>query len=104
MRARTLAIWAATLALVGSFVYGITTSPADTPATYGSAKAKPTACGHGHSSCTPTPTTSSTSPPPSGHKLMVIIEENHSQTEAINQMPHLASWAATYGTATTYTA
>jgi acid phosphatase len=35
---------------------------------------------------------------------MVIIEENHSQTEAITLMPHLASWANTYGKATSYTA
>jgi acid phosphatase len=35
---------------------------------------------------------------------MVIIEENHSQTEAITLMPHLAAWAAAYGQATAYTA
>jgi acid phosphatase len=35
---------------------------------------------------------------------MVIIDENHSQTEAITQMPHLSSWASTYGQATTFTA
>ncbi|MDT4919107.1 MAG: phosphatidylinositol-3-phosphatase [Pseudonocardiales bacterium] len=49
-------------------------------------------------------TSSTASPPPSAHKVMVIIEENHSQTEAIALMPHLASWASTYGKATAYTA
>ena len=43
-------------------------------------------------------------PPPNGHKVMVIVEENHSQTQAITSMPHLASWAATYGTASAYVA
>ena len=105
MRGRILVIWIATLTLVGGLVYGMTTSPAKTPATHASspAKAKPTGCGHGHSTCTPTPSTS-TPPPPSGHKVMVIVEENHSQTEALTLMPHLASWAATYGKATAYTA
>jgi acid phosphatase len=35
---------------------------------------------------------------------MVIIEENHSQTEAITLMPHLAAWADAYGKATAFTA
>jgi phosphatidylinositol-3-phosphatase len=114
MPKRLLAIWIAALTLVGSFVYGVASSPADTPGRQlPAANVRPNACGHGHKTCTPTPTTSnstpptsstSTAPPPSGHKVMVIIEENHSQTEAISSMPHLASWAATYGKATAYTA
>jgi acid phosphatase len=33
---------------------------------------------------------------------MVIVEENHSRTEAMLGMPHLASWASQYGQATAY--
>ena len=111
MRGRFLAIWIATAALIGSFVYGVASSPAEPSANRVTPHAKPTSCGHGKKTCTPTPSTSasttpttSTSPPPTGHKVMVIIEENHSQTEAITLMPHLASWAATYGKATAYVA
>jgi acid phosphatase len=104
MHPRFLAIWTVALTLAGAFVYGVVTSSADSSPARPAAKPKPSGC-HGHKTCTPTPTpTTSTPPPPSAHKLMVIIEENHSQTEAINQMPHLASWAATYGKATAYTA
>lgn len=64
-------------------------------------------------STTPAPSTSaprstssapstSASPPPSGHKVLVIPLENHSQAEALSQMPHLSSFAATYGQATNY--
>jgi acid phosphatase len=105
MRGRVL-LSVAAATLIGSLGCGVATSPARTPAA-SAAKAKPSPCGHGHQTCTPTPTTSSTStppPPPSGHKVMVILEENHSQAEAITLMPHLASWAATYGKATAYTA
>jgi acid phosphatase len=35
---------------------------------------------------------------------MIIIEENHSRSEAMAQMPHLAAWASQYGQATNYTA
>jgi acid phosphatase len=84
-------------------------------------------CGHRHSTCTPTPTptttaptsspaTSSTptsppptsssnsAPPPGQHKVMVIIEENHSRSEAMSGMPHLAAWASQFGQATNYSA
>jgi phosphatidylinositol-3-phosphatase len=113
MRARVLAIWTAVLALAGSFLYGVASSPAQVPAGHVGPHAKPAPCGHARKTCTPSPTTSSstpatsstsTPPPPTGHKVMVIIEENHSQTEAITLMPHLASWANTYGKATSYTA
>src|SRR4051812_44064472 len=113
MRARFVALWIAALTVVGSFVYGVATSPAKTPGPQAAPRAKPTSCGHGKSTCTPTPTTTApttpasstaTTPPPPAHKVMVIIEENHSQTEAITLMPHLASWANTYGKATAYTA
>ncbi len=36
------------------------------------------------------------------HKLLVIIEENHSQAQALSQMPYLASLANRYGRATAY--
>jgi phosphatidylinositol-3-phosphatase len=110
MRGRFVAAWIAALTLVGSFVYGVASSPAQPSTDRVAPHAKPTSCGHGKNTCTPTPTTTtpttstSTSPPPTGHKVMVIIEENHSQTEAISSMPNLASWAATYGKATAYTA
>ncbi len=32
----------------------------------------------------------------------MFIEENHSLSEALSQMPHLSSWANTYGQATNY--
>src|SRR3954468_11604435 len=62
---------------------------------------------------TPTPATSppiSSSPAPSttppapsaGHKMLVIPLENHSQSEALSQMPHLAGWSQTFGQATSY--
>src|SRR5690242_18504728 len=107
MRGRILVVWIAALVLIGGVACGVTTSPAKTPETQASAptKAKPTGCGRGHSTCTPTPTPTTSSPrPPSGHKVMVIVEENHTQAEATTLMPHLASWAATYGKATAYTA
>lgn len=111
MRGRLLALWVAALTLIGSFVYGVVSSPAQPSVNHASLNrasphAKPTGCGgHGKKTCTPTPTTStSTSPPPTGYKVMVIIDENHSQTEAITLMPHLAGWAATYGKATNYVA
>jgi hypothetical protein len=113
MRARPLAIWIAASAMVASFGYGIASSPAGTPTARLAPKAKPVSCGRGHSTCTTTPaptsstatsSSASTPPPPSGHKVMVIVEENHSQTEAVTLMPHLAGWADTYGKATAYTA
>jgi acid phosphatase len=33
---------------------------------------------------------------------MVILLENHSQAQALAQMPHLSTWSATYGHATDY--
>jgi len=54
-------------------------------------------------SSTPTqPTTTSTAPASGGHKVLVFIEENHSLSEALSQMPHLSSWAKTYGQAGSY--
>jgi len=58
-----------------------------------------------------TSTTSTTVPPattstiPSagaGHKVLVIMEENHSASEALSQMPTLAGYADRYGQATKY--
>ncbi len=50
---------------------------------------------------TATPTSTSTSSS-GGHKLMLIVLENHSESEALAQMPHLSGWAHTYGLATSY--
>lgn len=48
---------------------------------------------------------SSTPPPPTGgHKMLVIIGENHSDQEALAHMPHLVTWANTFGQATNYSA
>ena len=56
------------------------------------------------SSTTSAPTTAST-PPPAGaaHKVLVIVEENHSQSEALSQMPTLTGYANQFGQATDYT-
>ncbi len=60
----------------------------------------------GSTSATSTPTTSaatSTVPAPgAGHKVLVIMEENHSASEALSQMPKLAAYADQYGRATQY--
>jgi hypothetical protein len=54
---------------------------------------------------TPTPTPTPTPPPPpaaGAHKVLVIPLENHSESEALSQMPTLATWATRYGQATSY--
>ncbi|HEY2299384.1 MAG TPA: alkaline phosphatase family protein [Jatrophihabitans sp.] len=53
------------------------------------------------SSSTPPPSSSST-PPASGHKVLVIPLENHSQSETLAQMPYLTSLANSFGSATNY--
>ncbi len=53
------------------------------------------------STSSPPPSTSS-APPPGQHKVLVIPLENHSQSEALAQMPYLAGLANTYGSATNY--
>lgn len=40
----------------------------------------------------------------SGHKLLVVVLENHGRSEALQQMPHLRGWAKRYGQATNYDA
>lgn len=35
-------------------------------------------------------------------KVLVVVEENHAQTQALSQMPYLASLAGTYGRTTAY--
>ena len=37
-------------------------------------------------------------------KVLVVVEENHSQTQAVNDMPYLASLASTYGRTSAYRA
>ncbi len=49
-----------------------------------------------------TPSTTTTTATPSAHKVLVILEENHSASEALSQMPALAGYASTYGQATHY--
>ena len=59
------------------------------------------------STAPPSPLPTPVSPPPlpaTGHKVLTIIGENHSQSEALAQMPHLSGWASTYGQATAYKA
>ncbi len=68
---------------------------------------------HNNTTCaqpspSPTPTVSSTPPvssspppPPVGHKVLVIPEENKPYT-VLSSMPHLNSYATTYGQATNY--
>jgi acid phosphatase len=54
---------------------------------------------------TTAPTTTTTAPPGgSGHKVLVIMEENHSETESLSQMPVLTGYADEYGQATDFTA
>jgi hypothetical protein len=49
------------------------------------------------------PTTTNTQPTiGTGHKVLVIMEENHSQSEALASMPYLTSLANQYGQATNY--
>ncbi len=85
-----------------------TTGPADTTTTTGagSSTTEPPST----TTTTTAPPTSTTMPPttttqPStgtGHKVLVIMEENHSESEALSQMPTLAGYAAQYGQATNY--
>ena len=54
---------------------------------------------------TTTTSTTTTTTPGSGstaNKVMVIVEENHSQAEMYSSMPYLASLSTTYGKATKY--
>jgi acid phosphatase len=51
---------------------------------------------------TPPPSTSSPPPVSTDHKVLVVLLENHSAAEALTQMPHLATWGATFGQATDY--
>lgn len=111
MTGRLWAIWGAVLLLVGGSVYGIASTSAQTPTSV-SGNAQPNLCGHPHKTCTAAPTTASNtsssnttaSSTTSGHKIMVILEENHSRVEAMANMPHLATWAARFGFATNYSA
>jgi hypothetical protein len=50
----------------------------------------------------PPPTTTTTQPSTGGHKVIVIPEENHSQSEFYAGLPYLAGLASTYGQATDY--
>ena len=52
---------------------------------------------------TAVPPTTTTQPTSSaGHKVLVVLEENHSQSEALASMPYLTSMANQYGQATNY--
>jgi phosphatidylinositol-3-phosphatase len=76
-----------------------TSTPAPSTATPAPSTATPAP-----TTSTPAPSTSSPVPPPpaTGHKLLVIPLENHSQSEALAQMPNLAGWAQQFGQATSY--
>src|SRR5919198_5795837 len=104
MGRRLLAVSVASLVLLGGVAYGVATSAALMPPDREGNNAR---CHGKHKTCTPspTPTTSlaprptpmttsstptpspTTAPSPSGHKVMVIIEENHSRAEAMASMP-----------------
>jgi hypothetical protein len=98
----------AVLSTMGAVIYGLSAS-ADSVSTAHAVHAKVAPC-RGHHTCTPTPTptptptasssTSTSAPPPGGHKVIVIVEENHSRVEAMAGMSHLAGWASQYGQAT----
>src|SRR4051794_891976 len=49
---------------------------------------------------------SPTTPPPPAHptKVLVVVEENHSDVDAMRQMPYLSRLARTYGRTTAYRA
>ena len=97
-----------------------TTAPGSTTTTSGAGTTTTTGSTTPPSSTSTTSTTSSTTPPTSttvpptttttlpsggsGHKVLVIMEENHSQSEALSQMPVLTSYANQYGTASDYSA
>lgn len=76
-----------------------------------SSSAPPTSTAPPSSSAPPTsstpasssPAPSSPPPPSTGHKVLVVIGENHSGQEALQQ-PHMAAWASKYGQATNYAA
>src|SRR3954451_17026945 len=112
MRKRLASAWVVSLLVLGGVVYGFSVSAASTAAPGAnrgnSCRAKPRTCPPSPTptSPTPTPSRSTTSAPPAagGHKVMVIVEENHSRTETIANMAHLATWASRYGQATNYRA
>jgi acid phosphatase len=63
----------------------------------------------GPSAPTATTTPSTTAPPsptaaPKPTKVLVVVEENHSDVDALAQMPYLAGLARTYGRTTAYRA
>jgi hypothetical protein len=66
------------------------TTPTSSPAPSASTSSKPA------------PSTSTSTVPAPGHKVLVIPLENHSQSEALAEMPTLAGWARTYGQANSY--
>lgn len=104
------AISAASLIVISGAIYaGCTTSTATASKVHSNSSTA--GCRAQHGTCAPSLTTTTTSPTPtatttlpSGHKVMVIIEENHSRAEAMAGMPHLATWASRYGQATYYRA
>jgi phosphatidylinositol-3-phosphatase len=71
-----------------------TTRPGDTTTT----TAPPTT-----TTTTAPPTTTTTQPTAGGgHKVLVVMEENHGQSETLSSMPYLTSMADQYGQATNY--
>lgn len=82
-----------------------TTCSAQSPTTSAPASSTPptsTPTSTGASTSAPPTSSSTAAPAGNGHKVLVFIEENHSLSEALSQMPHLSSWANTYGQATNY--
>ena len=113
MPKRLAVVCVVALLVLAGVVYEVATNSASSGTSAGVAPGGRN-CGNKHRTCSPSPTPTSPKPtvsgsttpvPPSaGRKVMVIIEENHSRTEAMANMPHLAAWASRYGQATHYTA
>ncbi len=78
-----------------------TTTAATTPPSSTSTTSTPTST---DPSTTTVPSTTTTAPQGgTGHKMLVIMEENHSEDESLSQMPTLTSYADQFGQATDYT-
>jgi hypothetical protein len=110
MRKALIAACVAAVLAIGGLLYQHASGPARS-ASGQSPQPNSSGCLKDHSSCaaSPRPATTparmTTSPGPvAAHKVLVIVEENHSGAEAMANMPHLAAWAARYGQATHYAA
>jgi phosphatidylinositol-3-phosphatase len=82
---------------------GLMVAPAVLVAACHSSAVAPPATGPARSGPVPGSAIPTTQPPASGtHKILVVLFENHSMAEALQQMPHLRQLARRYGQATDY--